>query len=30
MEKLKTDKLWIYGLRTNKHFALKENPLKRR
>jgi hypothetical protein len=22
-------KLWIYDLRTNKHFALKENPLKR-
>jgi type I restriction enzyme M protein len=24
-----TDKLWIYDLRTNKHFTLKENPLKR-
>jgi hypothetical protein len=22
-------KLWIYNLRTNKHFTLKENPLKR-
>jgi type I restriction enzyme M protein len=22
-------KLWIYDLRTNKHFTLKENPLKR-
>ena len=21
--------LWIYDLRTNKHFTLKENPLKR-
>ena len=24
-----TTKLWIYDLRTNKHFTLKENPLKR-
>ena len=24
-----TDKLWIYDLRTNMHFTLKENPLKR-
>ena len=24
-----TEKLWIYYLRTNKHFTLKENPLKR-
>lgn len=23
-----TEKLWIYDLRTNKHFTLKENPLK--
>jgi type I restriction enzyme M protein len=23
-----TDKLWIYDLRTNKHFTLKTNPLK--
>ncbi len=23
-----TDKLWIYDLRTNKHFTLKENPLR--
>ena len=23
-----TDKLWIYDLRTNMHFTLKENPLK--
>ena len=23
------EKLWIYDLRTNKHFTLKENPLKR-
>ncbi len=22
-------KLWLYDLRTNKHFTLKENPLKR-
>src|SRR5437762_3686046 len=28
-EKLWTEKLWIYDLRTNKHFTLKENPLKR-
>src|SRR5438552_12477763 len=27
-EKPWTDKLWIYDLRTNKHFTLKENPLK--
>src|SRR5439155_24419671 len=25
-EKPWTDKLWIYDLRTNKHFTLKENP----
>ena len=24
-----TEKLWIYDLRTNKHFTLKESPLKR-
>ena len=24
-----TKALWIYDLRTNKHFTLKENPLKR-
>ena len=24
-----TEKLWIYDLRTNKHFTLKENTLKR-
>jgi len=24
-----TDNLWIYDLRTNMHFTLKENPLKR-
>jgi len=24
-----TENLWIYDLRTNKHFTLKENPLKR-
>ena len=24
-----TEKLWIYDLRTNKHFTLKTNPLKR-
>jgi type I restriction enzyme M protein len=24
-----TEKLWIYDLRTNKYFTLKENPLKR-
>jgi hypothetical protein len=28
-EKPWTDKLWIDDLRTNKHFTLKENPLKR-
>jgi type I restriction enzyme M protein len=28
-EKPWTDKLWIYDLRTNRHFTLKENPLKR-
>ena len=28
-EKPWTGKLWIYDLRTNKHFTLKENPLKR-
>ena len=28
-EKPWTTKLWIYDLRTNKHFILKENPLKR-
>ncbi|MGH8100852.1 MAG: HsdM family class I SAM-dependent methyltransferase, partial [Chthoniobacterales bacterium] len=28
-EKSWTEKLWIYDLRTNKHFTLKENPLKR-
>ena len=28
-EKPWTDKVWIYDLRTNKHFTLKENPLKR-
>ena len=28
-EKPWTDKLWIYDLRTNKHFTLKENSLKR-
>jgi len=27
-EKHWTEKLWIYDLRTNKHFTLKENPLK--
>jgi len=27
-EKPWTDKLWIYDLRTNMHFTLKENPLK--
>jgi type I restriction enzyme M protein len=25
-----TKKLWIYDLRTNKHFTLKTNPLQRR
>ena len=24
-----TDKLWIYDLRTNKHFTLKQKPLRR-
>ena len=28
-EKPWTEKLWICDLRTNKHFTLKENPLKR-
>ena len=28
-EKPWTEKLWIYDLRTNKHFTLKENPVKR-
>src|SRR5213078_4620192 len=28
-EKPWTTKLWIYDLRTNKHFTLKENPVKR-
>jgi type I restriction enzyme M protein len=28
-EKPWTEKLWIYDLRTNKHFTLKENTLKR-
>ena len=28
-EKPWTDKLWIYDLRTNQRFTLKENPLKR-
>jgi type I restriction enzyme M protein len=28
-EKAWTEKLWIYDLRTNMHFTLKENPLKR-
>lgn len=28
-EKPWTEKLWIYDLRTNEHFTLKENPLKR-
>jgi type I restriction enzyme M protein len=27
-EKPWTDKLWIYDLRTNKHFTLKESPLR--
>jgi type I restriction-modification system DNA methylase subunit len=26
-EKPWTEKLWIYDLRTNKHFTLKDNPL---
>ena len=29
VEKPWTTKLWIYDLRTNKHFTLKEDPLKR-
>lgn len=28
-EKPWTQKLWIYDLRTNQHFTLKENPLKK-
>ena len=24
-----TERLWVYDLRTNKHFALKQNPLRR-
>lgn len=28
-EKAWTQKLWIYDLRTNKHFTLKKNPLRR-
>ena len=28
-ERAWTEKLWIYDLRTNKHFTLKENQLKR-
>lgn len=24
-----TEKLWVYDLRTNKHFTLKQNPLRR-
>ncbi len=24
-----TDKLWVYDLRTNKHFTLKQNPIRR-
>lgn len=27
-ERHSTEKLWIYDLRTNKHFTLKTNPLK--
>jgi type I restriction enzyme M protein len=27
-DKSQTSKIWIYDLRTNKHFTLKENPLK--
>ena len=27
-EKPRTEKLWIYDLRTNKHFTLKTNPLR--
>ncbi|HEX7971344.1 MAG TPA: hypothetical protein VF501_03890 [Thiobacillus sp.] len=29
MRPLRTRKLWIYDLRTNMHFTLKTNPLKR-
>jgi len=29
-EKPWTDRLWIYDLRTNKHFTLKKYPLKRK
>ena len=25
-----TTKLWVYDLRTNQHFTLKQNPLRRR
>jgi len=25
-----TDKLWVYDLRTNKHFTLKQSPIQRR
>ena len=28
-DKIWTEKLWVYDLRTNKHFTLKTNPLKR-
>jgi type I restriction enzyme M protein len=28
-EQPSTEKLWVYDLRTNKHFTLKQNPLKR-
>ena len=28
-EKAWTEKLWVYDLRTNMHFTLKQNPLKR-
>jgi type I restriction enzyme M protein len=24
-----TERLWVYDLRTNKHFTLKQNPLRR-
>ena len=24
-----TERLWIYDLRTNQHFTLKQNPLRR-
>jgi type I restriction enzyme M protein len=27
-QEIQTSKIWIYDLRTNKHFTLKENPLK--